>query len=663
MKRLLLLAACVLAAGCGRREPPAAPAAAPSTNAAPAPTAAVAPGGPAASPAPVAPAVALPKVSLPEVSKAEGDLAADLKRVVALEADAQFAEALRVARELRQTYRSHPEVGKVDQLIQRLSQIKGDAVTLPMLVRNLGSSNGTDRAVARSRLAGAGDVGRVFLRKAVRESEPEVAAHAAKLLAELRDPQVADAVMVRVGREPDWLQRAPAADALRASAEAIPPERIPALYAATRGDAAFARKGAVPALGRVFSAVAKGNAETFDTLAGEPGAYSNLMAYADAAFASTNQALCLWACQEALPFGRFRRDPFYARNPVLRSALLRARGGGPQTEQAVDRALTWLRNAQEPDGHWNVQRHGGNAGRDVAGTAFALLCFSASGAKHTEPGPYRAVVSNAVEWLMAQCRPGGDLRGAGTMYDHGFAALALADVYGMTHDPRLLGVATGTVQFIVAAQHKTTGGWRYNPGEEGDTSVFSSQLVALRTADLAGLGVPEETTKLAGKWLDRVQGGEENALFGYDNNQPRPAMTAAGMVCRQFLGLSYDDPKMQAAARYVAANVPSYSNPDFYFWYYATQALFHQGGVNWDAWNMCLKQELLSGQLRIGTEAGSWEPAGPFAEYGGRVITTAMATLCLQVYYRYPLRHDFSLKPLIDVGPAELKPPPVAAGG
>ena len=39
---------------------------------------------------------------------------------------------------------------------------------------------------------------------------------------------------------------------------------------------------------------------------------------------------------------------------------------------------------------------------------------------------------------------------------------------------------------------------------------------------------------------------------------------------------------------------------------------------------------------RDGNFAGSWNPVGPWGEDGGRVYSTAMMTMCLDVYYRYP---------------------------
>ena len=79
-----------------------------------------------------------------------------------------------------------------------------------------------------------------------------------------------------------------------------------------------------------------------------------------------------------------------------------------------------------------------------------------------------------------------------------------------------------------------------------------------------------------------------------------------------------------------------------YYWYYATLALFQEDGVAWETWNSRMKEILLELQLREdqGTAAGSWDPLDRRAQLGGRVYSTAISILCLEVYYRYaPKEH------------------------
>ncbi len=81
--------------------------------------------------------------------------------------------------------------------------------------------------------------------------------------------------------------------------------------------------------------------------------------------------------------------------------------------------------------------------------------------------------------------------------------------------------------------------------------------------------------------------------------------------------------------------------PDLYNWYYATLLLHAtrdqtpQARRDWETWNTALQRTLLTSQTSDGPQRGSWPPNSRWAGYGGRVYSTATATLCLEVYYRY----------------------------
>ena len=111
-------------------------------------------------------------------------------------------------------------------------------------------------------------------------------------------------------------------------------------------------------------------------------------------------------------------------------------------------------------------------------------------------------------------------------------------------------------------------------------------------------------------------------------------MTAEALFCRQLLQINRpraDD----EAAKYVLASRPGKSRANLYYWYYATLALHRHGGDSWRRWNDSLKPALLSRQSHTGQAAGSWPPDTVWGPHGGRVYSTAMAALCLEVYYRY----------------------------
>jgi len=339
------------------------------------------------------------------------------------------------------------------------------------------------------------------------------------------------------------------------------------------------------------------------------------------------------------------QQPYRLRKPEQRAGALELLGGSPETEKAVRQALQWLAAHQSDDGRWAVKDFDVKCGKcggqgdfgkqDMAATALATLAFLGAGHTHKDKGPYRQTVARAIAWLVAQARKDGDLRGQGNMYDQGMATIALAEACGMTRDASLGPVVEQACKFIASAQNAETGGWRYFPGEEGDTSVFGWQVMALKSASMAGVPIPEKALLLAERWLERVGGGQNGGLYGYQDKNPRPSMAAEGMFARQLLGHPPTEAAMMETADYLRKYLPTNSDPNMYYWYYGTLALFQHQGRVWEEWNRAMRKVLLSSQNTDGTRNGSWAPRGQWSQQGGRIVETAMATLSLEVYYRY----------------------------
>ncbi len=193
---LLLAAVLTAACGCGEEEPPAPatpparPETAPATRPAPAPET-----EPASLPD-AAPATATTATTLAIASTAAFER--DLDRVLALQADARFSDALDLVRDLQSSYRRGEPSRRLRELDYRLKEQRREAMGLPFAVRQLAAESPAAVQVAVDKLLDAGDVGRIFLRKAVREGEPPVAGKAADVLADARDPQTAEAILSRL---------------------------------------------------------------------------------------------------------------------------------------------------------------------------------------------------------------------------------------------------------------------------------------------------------------------------------------------------------------------------------------------------------------------------------------------------------------------------------
>jgi hypothetical protein len=335
-------------------------------------------------------------------------------------------------------------------------------------------------------------------------------------------------------------------------------------------------------------------------------------------------------------------QPYILRDPKQRARVLERLGGTQESEEAVSRALDWFSRHQEKDGRWSIHKYGGQKNHDIASTSFALLCYFGWGAKHNKDGPYRETVEKAVEWLMAQVKEGDFTNGQHNgMYDQGVATLALAEAYGLTKDPSLREPLQQAVDFVVAAQNKSHGAWDYRPkSKRMDTSVSGWQLMALKSADLAGIEIPPESLRLAGVWLDRVSSGGKKGIYGYDRaGFKTSAMVAEGMFSQQILGtMDASHPRMKESANHMLQHLPKNKGKqaDYYYWYYGTLSSYVNKGEVWEKWNPVMREILIDRQVKGGRDEGSWDyKHGNHSKQMGRVITTAIATLSLEVYYRY----------------------------
>lgn len=365
-------------------------------------------------------------------------------------------------------------------------------------------------------------------------------------------------------------------------------------------------------------------------------------------------------------------EAFRQRSPSQRGVTAAQYGGTPETEAAVEKGLAFLAKIQFGDGHWSLNRlpqplpgdektfglaemHG-----DTAATAMSLLAFLGAGYTHQEP-KYKETVERGLRWIIRNQLNNGQLFRSETdstlytqFYGHGLATIALCEAYGMTKDPALREPAEKAIGYILRSQSPEFGGWRYVPRKETDTSVTGWQLMALKSAQMAGLSVPGEAFQGVARWLERAQvdNGARyvyNPFAGQTASQshlrlPNRAMTAEGLLMRIYLGWQQDNPALRQGAEFLKQNLPSYDSRsaesrDCYYWYYATQVMFQMQGELWQVWNRQVQEALLKNQVQTGPWAGSWDPLQPVADRwgkeAGRVYVTAFHLLILEVYYRH----------------------------
>ena len=301
--------------------------------------------------------------------------------------------------------------------------------------------------------------------------------------------------------------------------------------------------------------------------------------------------------------------------------------GTPQSEAAVQKGLDFLAKQQQPDGHWVS----GNYQNDTAISGLCALAFLSAGHQPGR-GKYGEALTRAVDWLADSVQKSGLVGGRGgtagpPMYGHGFATLALAEIYGMTKRADFRSKLDSAIQLIVMAQN-AEGGWRYQPtASDADISVTAVQFLALKAAHNAGIKVPEETIKKAVGYIKRCANNVDGG-FSYQASSrgSGPARTGAGVTCLLLAG-EKSSSECLAGIQYLIehpleAYEWAYRQHEYYAYYYCTQAFYQVGGSAWKSWFVRMRDRLVA---RQDSSNGNWRD-NPGNEYA-----TAMAVLTLQV--------------------------------
>ena len=354
----------------------------------------------------------------------------------------------------------------------------------------------------------------------------------------------------------------------------------------------------------------------------------------------------------------------------------------------MDDALRWLAAHQSPGGGWEAAGFDqwcdgkpvsdlskrpegtGKALYDVGVSGLALCAFLGAGYTNRGNHPFAKVVSLGLRHLKSVQDSEGCFGPRATqqyIYNHATASLAMVEAYGMTSSAIFKNSAQRCLEFIALARNPYFV-WRYGikPGDN-DTSVTGWMMMALKSAQLINkdakdrgkpqpLEVDDSAFDGIKSWLDKVT--NEYGRVGYIEGSYGPArsadlldrfpgeksesMTAVAMLARIFMGEDPDKSKViQQGAELCDKLVPTWEQDgsiDMYYWYYATLAMFQVGGKYWKKWRDAMDTAMVATQRRDTDYCqykGSWDPDDPWGADGGRVYSTAMMAMCLQVRYRY----------------------------
>jgi len=367
---------------------------------------------------------------------------------------------------------------------------------------------------------------------------------------------------------------------------------------------------------------------------------------------------------------RLAETPYQNRFGAQKLRALEDFGGTPETEHAVAAGLAYLARIQGENGEWGqrADRHSKYLDVRIGKSALALLAFLGAGHVPGGASEHAGVAQRTLEYLLGEQDAASGHFGRSCSYGHGIATYALAECYALTQDAALRAPLERAVEEILRHQSKVDdprflGGWGYyfadghvwNGDEWPRTSVTAWQVMALESARLGGLEVPDQAFEDAREFLVNTW-DEEQRAFRYDHDPERlgsgypilPASTPAALFALSLVSVDLSARELAPARRFVLTRAPDgyrYTGDDdfvqhargnLYFWYYATLAMFRVGGPEWEHWNAALQATLLPAQ----EEDGSWRPIDTYSQYAGdddaeRTYSTAMCVLSLEIYYRY----------------------------
>jgi hypothetical protein len=357
--------------------------------------------------------------------------------------------------------------------------------------------------------------------------------------------------------------------------------------------------------------------------------------------------------------------------------------GGEAINRAVEDGLMWLANHQSPDGFWSCAAFDTECGKqgedticdgtgnpqfDVGITGLSLLAFLGAGYTHKE-GKHKKTVKDGLRYLVEVQQRDGNF-GVDTYpqytYDHMIATLAMVEAYALTKDYMFKKSAAKSLEYMYKIRNPGAA-WRYAPfhpemvTHPNDMSVTGWAILVMTLAkeydmdlDLTALEdsmlfLEEMTDPISGVTGYYDMGGPPPRELGKEGIWPpeqSESMTAVGVLCRIFADPELKRPgnkEMVDKGIQVISRLPPLwddddpgGRKDFYFWYYGTYAMYQYGGPEWKAWEKTLVPNIADHQHREGEQKGSWDPqVDPWGNAGGRVYSTALLVLCMEVFSRY----------------------------
>ncbi len=317
------------------------------------------------------------------------------------------------------------------------------------------------------------------------------------------------------------------------------------------------------------------------------------------------------------------------------------------TLNAVAKALKWLAEHQSKDGSWDVEKYEGHNNRQTieSVTAAAILAFLGEGYSERS-GKYKKTISKGIAFLNKAVNAKKERPHFGNNYGSAIILMALAES-SMFGSSSTTAHNANRITKMFLDQYNGEG-WHYS-GPGHDLSVSGWIALGLKSAlsaEIPAMKTEQGRNVLEGykKWIASKATSSETGMGYYSPGRGgSPHMTWVGVFQRKFLDFPKDDIFYKKAAEHSMKWIESKKwvggekMGDIYGVYYGTLACFQQQGRLWKVWDKAMFRTLVGSQCKgpASELGGSWDPtAGHTAQKGGRVLTTALSAMCLEVYYR-----------------------------
>lgn len=306
--------------------------------------------------------------------------------------------------------------------------------------------------------------------------------------------------------------------------------------------------------------------------------------------------------------------------------------------EIYEKGLKYLSAAQKPDGSFEG---GSYAGPGVTG--MAVMVFLASGEDPNfgiYSGNIKRGLRNIIQGQDASTGILGGVGGHTSMYNHGFAMLALAEAYGAVDERTLWqggdpaqqrGVGEAlelAVRAAVTSQKKNRfGGWRYGPdARDADTSVSGAMMVGLLAARNAGIEVPDEAIDRGVAYFKSMTSPSGQVAYagvgGFDDSVARKSIGCLVYAIARRKDMNEYKATANSLTEQLQTPPGSYKA---YALYYQAQALFQADIESWEKWNKQLIRDLKASQSEDGSFPGQF----------GSAVETSLSLLAMALNFRF----------------------------